>query len=45
MFKCAECGHKFRSVEAAEWAAFRNGCPTCKGSDIIEDWPEEDEKV
>ena len=34
-FKCQECGHKFRTVKAAERAAFGdNGCPKCGGSDI-----------
>lgn len=34
-FACMECGHKFRSVKAAEHAAFGpNGCPKCGGSDI-----------
>jgi hypothetical protein len=30
-----ECGHKFRTVKAAERASFGpNGCPGCGGSDI-----------
>jgi len=33
MFKCQECGRKFRSVKAAERAVW-NGCPGCGGSDI-----------
>jgi len=34
-FACMECGHKFRTVKAAERAAFgENGCPKCGGSDI-----------
>jgi hypothetical protein len=32
-FACQECGRKFRSVKAAEKAAF-NGCPKCGGVDI-----------
>jgi len=35
IFKCQECGHGFRSVKAAEKAAFGvNGCPVCGGADI-----------
>jgi DNA-directed RNA polymerase subunit RPC12/RpoP len=34
-FKCMECGHKFRTVKAAEKAAFgEHGCPKCGSSDI-----------
>jgi hypothetical protein len=34
-FCCQECGHKFRTVKAAEKAAFGDdGCPKCGGSDI-----------
>jgi len=34
-FACQECGHKFRTVKAAEKAAFGDdGCPKCGGSDI-----------
>ena len=34
-FACQECGHKFRTVKAAERAAFGDaGCPSCGGSDI-----------
>lgn len=34
-FACVECGHKFRTVKAAERAAFGDeGCPKCGGSDI-----------
>ncbi len=34
-FACQECGHKFRTIKAAEKAAFGdNGCPKCGGSDI-----------
>jgi Zn finger protein HypA/HybF involved in hydrogenase expression len=33
MFKCQECGRKFRTVKAAEKAADQ-GCPGCGGSDI-----------
>lgn len=34
-FACLECGHKFRTIKAAERAAFgENGCPKCGGSDI-----------
>lgn len=34
-FACQECGRKFRTVKAAESAAFGNeGCPKCGGSDI-----------
>jgi hypothetical protein len=35
MFFCQECGHKFRTIKAAERAAFGHvGCPTCGSSDI-----------
>lgn len=47
MFKCMECGRKFKTVKAAERAAFGpDGCPGCGGSDIGEaplsdgDWAE-----
>lgn len=33
MFKCQECGRKFRTTKAAERAAL-NGCPGCNGVDI-----------
>lgn len=34
-FACMECGHKFRTVAAARFAAFGDrGCPKCGGSDI-----------
>jgi len=34
-FSCQECGHKFRTVKAAERAMFgAAGCPKCGGSDI-----------
>jgi len=34
-FACVECGHKFRTIKAAERAAFGDsGCPKCGGSDI-----------
>lgn len=33
MFACLECGKVFRSVRAAERAAY-NGCPGCGGVDI-----------
>ncbi len=33
MFQCMECGKVFRSVKAAEHAAF-HGCPRCGGVDI-----------
>lgn len=33
MFKCQECGRKFRKVEAARRAS-ENGCPGCGGVDI-----------
>jgi len=32
-FKCYECGRKFRTVKAAERAAY-HGCPGCGGVDI-----------
>lgn len=36
-FKCMECGHKFRTIAAAEKAAFgADGCPKCGGADIQE---------
>lgn len=35
MFKCMECGRKFKTAKAAERAAFGDrGCPGCGGSDI-----------
>ena len=33
MFKCLECGRKFRTTKAAERAA-NDGCPNCGGVDI-----------
>lgn len=34
-FACQECGHKFRTLAAAERAAFgASGCPKCGGADI-----------
>lgn len=34
-FKCQECGYRFRTVRAAERAAFGDaGCPGCGGSDV-----------
>jgi len=34
-FQCQECGRKFRTVKAAEKAAFGDrGCPKCGSSDI-----------
>lgn len=34
-FACMECGHKFRTIKAAEKAAFGDkGCPKCGSSDI-----------
>jgi hypothetical protein len=33
MWKCLECGRRFRTVKAAERAA-NNGCPHCGGVDI-----------
>jgi hypothetical protein len=33
MWKCLECGRKFRTTNAAERAA-NNGCPGCGGVDI-----------
>ena len=33
MFRCLECGKKFRTVKAAERAS-HNGCPGCGGVDI-----------
>jgi hypothetical protein len=33
MFKCLECGRKFKTARAAERAA-SNGCPGCGGVDI-----------
>src|SRR5262249_32288914 len=38
MFKCLECGKRFRSVRAAERAA-NQGCPGCGGVDV-DDVPE-----
>jgi len=33
MWKCLECGRKFRTVNAAEKAA-NEGCPDCGGVDV-----------
>jgi len=34
-FACMECGYRFRTIAAAERAAFGEcGCPKCGGSDI-----------
>jgi hypothetical protein len=33
MFKCMECGKRFRTTKAAERASL-NGCPGCGGVDI-----------
>jgi predicted nucleic acid-binding Zn-ribbon protein len=34
-FACMECGHRFKTVKAAEQASFGpSGCPGCGGSDI-----------
>lgn len=34
-FACMECGRKFRTVAAAERAAFGNtGCPRCGSTDV-----------
>jgi predicted nucleic acid-binding Zn-ribbon protein len=34
-FACQECGHRFKTIAAAERASFGpNGCPKCGGSDI-----------
>ena len=34
-FACMECGHKFKTVKAAEKASFgADGCPKCGSSDI-----------
>jgi len=34
-FACNECGHRFRTVAAAEKASFGpDGCPGCGGADI-----------
>lgn len=33
MFKCQECGRKFKTEKAASRAA-NNGCPKCGGVDI-----------
>lgn len=34
-FACMECGHKFKTVKAAEKASFGDkGCPKCGGADI-----------
>jgi hypothetical protein len=42
MWKCLECGRKFRTVRAAERAA-NDGCPNCGGVDVdidVESRPE-----
>ncbi len=34
-FYCQDCGHRFRTVKAAQKAAFGdNGCPRCGSSDV-----------
>lgn len=34
-FACNECGHRFKTIKAAERASFGpNGCPKCGGSDV-----------
>jgi DNA-directed RNA polymerase subunit RPC12/RpoP len=33
MFKCQECGRKFKTVRSAEKAS-KDGCPGCGGVDI-----------
>ena len=34
-FECMDCGKKFRTVRAAERAAFGDrGCPKCGSSDV-----------
>ncbi len=34
-FACMDCGHKFRTLKAAERAAYGNsGCPKCGSTDI-----------
>jgi DNA-directed RNA polymerase subunit RPC12/RpoP len=33
MFKCQECGRKFKTVKSAQRAS-NNGCPKCGGVDI-----------
>lgn len=35
-FVCLECGHKFKTVRAAERASDR-GCPNCGGVDVDTD--------
>lgn len=37
MFRCQECGKKFKTVRAAEKAA-NDGCPKCGGVDIDADY-------
>jgi len=45
-FACMECGHKFKTVKAAEKASFGpNGCPKCGGSDIDLDVKKTPEKT
>lgn len=40
MWKCQECGRRFRTAKAAERAS-NNGCPGCGGVDIdLADEPE-----
>ena len=34
-FACMECGHKYRTIKAAERAAFGDrGCPKCGSRDV-----------
>ncbi len=34
-FACMECGHKFKTIAAAQKASFGDkGCPKCGGADI-----------
>lgn len=41
-FYCQECGHAFKTLKAAERAAFDSGCPKCGGSDIDTEPPKKD---
>ena len=44
-FACMECGYRFRTIAAAERAAFGDsGCPRCGSSDIDIDTRKEKEE-
>jgi predicted nucleic acid-binding Zn-ribbon protein len=45
-FACMECGHRFRTLKAAERASFgADGCPKCGSSDIDLSSPKDDARL